>query len=151
MYMIAMQAAVKEKNDSCILVVGTTGTGKTSTVRWFPRKHSKLPTSFFSPKKITWQLRLFGKKITADSSGCLGKRSLDSSGCLTKKIMWQLNLLGKKDHLTAQVNIYTGNELTVGHSAHAETGATVTVEDKNHPGAPAWIDNPGALRTSSLR
>ena len=32
-YVIAMQAAAKEKNDSCILVVGTTGTGKTSTVR----------------------------------------------------------------------------------------------------------------------
>jgi len=70
--LMPLKAAAKEKNDSCILVVGTTGTGKTSTV-----------------------------------------------------------------------NIYTGNELTVGHSAHAETGATVTVEDKNHPGAPAWIDNPG--------
>ena len=41
------------------------------------------------------------------------------------------------------MNIYTGNNLKVGHSAHAETGETITVEDKNHPGAPAWIDNPG--------
>ena len=77
---------MKEKNDSCILVVGTTGTGKTSTVGEF-------------------------KKI--------------------------------KPYLTRQVNIYTGNDLKVGHSAHAETGETITVEDKNHPGAPDWIDNPG--------
>ena len=41
------------------------------------------------------------------------------------------------------MNIYTGNDLKVGHSAHAETGETITVEDKNHPGAPDWIDNPG--------
>ena len=34
----------------------------------------------------------------------------------------------------------------VGHSAHAETGETITVEDKNHPGAPSWIDNPGSLK-----
>ena len=32
---VSTQAAVKEKNDSCILVVGTTGTGKTSTVGEF--------------------------------------------------------------------------------------------------------------------
>jgi len=70
--LLPLRAATKEKNNSCILVVGTTGTGKTSTV-----------------------------------------------------------------------NIYTGNNLKVGHSAHAETGETITVEDKNHPGAPAWIDNPG--------
>lgn len=70
--LMPLKAAAKLKNDSCILVVGTTGTGKTSTV-----------------------------------------------------------------------NIYTGNDLKVGHSAHAETGATITVEDNNHPGAPAWIDNPG--------
>ena len=43
------------------------------------------------------------------------------------------------------MNIYTGNDLKVGHSAHAETGETITVEDKNHPGAPAWIDNPGLI------
>ena len=68
----------------------------------------------------------------------------DKKDHVTAEFAWK-----KRSQLTAQVNIYTGNELTVGHSAHAETGATVTVEDKNHPGAPAWIDNPGALRTYS--
>ena len=75
---------------------------------------------------------------------------------LTAQVVWKkfhlaAQVVWEKDHLTAQVNIYTGNELKVGHSANAETGATVTVQDKNHPGAPAWIDNPGALRTSSRR
>lgn len=100
-----MQAASKLKNDSCILVVGTTGTGKTSTVRQFPEQALEIANKFF---------------------------------------------LGKS-HLRPQVNIYTGNDLKVGHSAHAETGATITVEDNNHPGAPAWIDNPGALGKSFPR
>ena len=43
------------------------------------------------------------------------------------------------------MNINTNMIVKVGHSAHAETGDTITVEDKNHPGAPSWIDNPGSL------
>lgn len=44
---------------------------------------------------------------------------------------------------TSTVNIYTGSNLRTGDSAQAVTGCTVTVEDKLHPGAPGWIDNPG--------
>lgn len=47
---------------------------------------------------------------------------------------------------TSLTNIYTGSSLAVGHSAMAETGATITVEDKRHPGAPVWVDNPGGWR-----
>ena len=44
---------------------------------------------------------------------------------------------------TSTLNIYTGNNLTVGEGAQSVTNATVSVEDKIHVGGPKWIDNPG--------
>ena len=46
---------------------------------------------------------------------------------------------------TSTVNIFTGNDLPVGDSAQAVTSETVAVEDKIHPKAPVWLDNPGLL------
>ena len=44
---------------------------------------------------------------------------------------------------TSTVNIFTGNNLLEGDTAQAVTSGTVAVEDKLHPGAPVWVDNPG--------
>ena len=44
---------------------------------------------------------------------------------------------------TSTLNIYTGNDLTVGEGAQSVTNTTVSVEDKIHVGGPKWIDNPG--------
>ena len=44
---------------------------------------------------------------------------------------------------TSTVNIFTGNNLLEGDTAQAVISGTVAVEDKLHPGAPVWVDNPG--------
>ena len=51
---------------------------------------------------------------------------------------------------TSTLNIYTGNDLTVGEGAQSVTSTTVSVEDKIHEGGPRWIDNPGASRVCSI-
>ena len=66
---VSTQAAAKQKNDSCILVVGTTGTGKTSTVGEFKKFNRIWPVRWIFTRGTIWKLVIL-------PTPRLGRRSL---------------------------------------------------------------------------